>query len=197
MTGIEFFKWLAENKNNVVFLDTETSGSWNDPTSEVVELALCDYWGVSLFDSLICASVPISPDAAHVHGIYDVSASPKWSEVLPLFLSVIKDKIVVIYNKEFDMKVLQRSIEKNMSDYSDSWHVYKSVHCAMLNYAVYNAEWIDKYKNFKLKSLAYAVETEVFRASLDESVFFDLPPAHRAMGDAQRCALVARLVLIP
>ncbi len=94
-----------------VILKTQTTGI--DKTAEVVEISVIDLHGNVLLDKLVRPHSPINMIAQRVHGISNdmVSDCPTLSEVWPELLAVIKDKLVIIYNAEYHLRMLIQSCE--------------------------------------------------------------------------------------
>lgn len=91
------------------FLDTETTGL--GPDAEIVEIAILDFWGDTIVDTLVQPQRPIPADAVRIHGIRNemVNNAPRWSEVWPQVKSVIEKCPVGIYNADFDVRMLQQT----------------------------------------------------------------------------------------
>ena len=103
----EVVKWVHEFvENDYVIFDTETTGL--DSDAEVIEIAVINPQGEALLDTLVRPTIPISTDAAAVHGISDemVSSAPGFPEIYPQLKSVLADKQIAIYNDDFDKRVL-------------------------------------------------------------------------------------------
>lgn len=127
--------WLKEKP---LFLDTETTGfSVHDV---VINLALINSNGQALIDTLIRPTVPISDKAAAIHGIKnsDIQAStPSFNEILPKLTRLTKDRLILIYNADFDLRLLRQSAEK----YGGKTLPYiYNVACAMRLYAQFYGE---------------------------------------------------------
>lgn len=92
-----------------VILKTETTGI--DTTAEVLELSVIDLHGQILLNTLVRPSTSISSVASRVHGITNehVANSPTLTDVWPQLLDIIRDKIVVVYNAEYHIRMLIQS----------------------------------------------------------------------------------------
>jgi len=92
-----------------IFLDTETTGL--DPRAEIVEIALIDYDGAVLLDSLVKPTRRIPWDATRVHNISNemVADAPTWAELWPHAQALLAGRRVGIYNAEFDLRMIQQS----------------------------------------------------------------------------------------
>ena len=115
-----FLKALAIHKaknikfQSPLFLDTETTGLSND--AEVVEISFIDSNGSVLLDTLIKPDNPISSGAERIHGISneDVKTAPNLYDVWNnKIIDIIKNKIICVYNFNFDSRVLLYSLCKN------------------------------------------------------------------------------------
>ena len=100
-------KWAREQltQKDWVILDTETTGLYD---AEIVEIAIIDRTEETLLDTLIKPSIPIPAEVTEIHGITDemVATAPSFPTVYPRIVEVLKDKRVIIYNAEFDIKIL-------------------------------------------------------------------------------------------
>lgn len=189
MHGFEFFQWLYSVRDRVVFLDTETTGKWDDPLAECCEVAVCNYWGHPIFETLVRTVRPVQESATAIHGILDsdLDAGMMTYDLYGELAAVLRDKILVIYNSEFDVKVLNQTLNDS------GWLTAASVHCAMQAYVEYHGEYMPKYGKYKFKSLQFAFEQECDRQGYVLDMFGYR--VHRAMGDAQRTAAVCRWVV--
>jgi DNA polymerase-3 subunit epsilon len=99
--------WAREqlSQNDWAILDTETTGLYD---AEIVEIAIINYLGEILLDTLIKPSIPIPAEVTEIHGITDemVADSPTFLEVYSRIDAALKDKRVIIYNAAFDIKIL-------------------------------------------------------------------------------------------
>jgi len=176
----EFREMIGQN--NWVILDTETTGLHKP--AEVVEIAILDWTGAVLLDTLIRPKLDIPPDAIAIHHITNemVQTAPTWPEIKPKVLEAIKEKDVVVYNAKYDRHMLHSS-DDNWAIPRFDYHAVSNWHCAMEWYASHFGEWNDYYKSFRWVRLeAAAAHFGV------ESIY----PAHRAMADADT---TRRLVL--
>lgn len=99
------------NLQNVPFLvlDTETTGLSNQ--AEICQIAIVDHTGRVLLDQLVKPTLPIPIGATQIHGITDevVVNQPTWQTVRERVISLIKGKVVVAYNADFDLRMLLQS----------------------------------------------------------------------------------------
>ena len=105
----EDFKYFLKNKDKFIILDTETTGL--DYTDEIVEISIIDMDGNVLLDTLIYTNVDISPEASNVNGIIKemLSGKPTIKDLTPKLNEIFKDKTVLIYNEDFDTRMLYQS----------------------------------------------------------------------------------------
>jgi DNA polymerase III epsilon subunit-like protein len=92
-----------------VFLDTETTGL--DNNAEIVEISIVDYDGSVLLDTLVKPRNRIPNDVMRVHGITNelVATAPGWIIVWPKVEAVLRDRLVGIYNAEYDVRMFKQS----------------------------------------------------------------------------------------
>lgn len=98
--------WLATEP---LFLDTETTGL--GPEDEICQIAIVDHRGNVVLESLVKPSVPIGVEAQRVHGITDemVKGALTFCQVWPLVGELLAKRDVVIYNADFDLRMLRQS----------------------------------------------------------------------------------------
>jgi DNA polymerase-3 subunit epsilon len=169
MTTNTFETMIA--RGNWLVLDTETTGLARP--AEICQIAVVDARGVVRLDTLVKPVLPIPADATRIHGITnaDVTDAPSWTHVSKQLAALIDGCDVIIYNAEYDRKLMHLSDEAaglGKTTYQDSarWH------CAMLWYA---AHWGEKgkYGDPKWQSLSKAMIQQKLPVS----------NAHNALGD--------------
>lgn len=136
-----------QNPDDYVILDTETTGL---STPQAVEICVIDLSGKTLFNSRLKPFIPIELEATRVHGItnHDVSHCLRFYDVYSEFQFVTRNKILLIYNAAFDLKVLKNTYSSN----SLLIPKFKS-ECVMLAYSEFVGEWNDYFKNYKWQKL--------------------------------------------
>jgi len=178
------FREMFRN-NNYVVLDTETTGLHRP--AEVVEIAILDWTGAVLLDTLIRPKLDIPPDAIAIHRITNemVQTSPTWPEIKPKVLAAIKGRDVLVYNAKYDRHMLHSSDDNwalGPTDYKESANWF----CAMEWYAQFFGEWNEYYRSFrwvKLESAAAKFGVETIYAP------------HRALADADTTLRLCRAVI--
>lgn len=135
-------QWLEDDP---LFLDTETTGL--DSRAELCELAVLDRQGAPILVTLIRPTVPIPAGATWVHGITDrdVAAAPTFAEAWPSVRALLAGRDVVVYNADFDSRLLSQSAEASHLA-PVAWHTDAGLpgqprwRCAMKLYAQFHAE---------------------------------------------------------
>jgi DNA polymerase-3 subunit epsilon len=171
-----------------VFLDTETTGL--DDDAQVVEIAIVDSTGAVLFESLVKPTVPVDPEAAAIHGIGPdrLASAPAWPEIADRVRAVLEGKTVVIFNSDFDTRLLQQTATAHSEamgldayDEAVKWILDLETVCAMYRAAdVYGAT--NQYGTISLINAAAAAGVE-FQGR-----------AHSAAGDAATTAALWRVM---
>jgi DNA polymerase III subunit epsilon len=116
---------------NPLFLDTETTGLGSD--AEIVEVAIIDSKGNSVYESLVKPSRKIPRDAVQIHGITDqmVQDAPKWSEIWFQINDILLGRYTGIYNADFDLRMMKQT--HSLSGLS--WSGLSNTFCIMKLYA--------------------------------------------------------------
>ena len=136
-----------------IVLDTETTGL-NEP--EACQVAWVHEDGTS-FVGLCKPTKSIEQGAFNVHHISNemVANAPSIVDLMVRMPLSLDDVSVVIYNANFDTKVVERSCAAGGSNFS--FH-NKTVHDAMLMYAAFRGEWNDYRGNYKWWKLGEAIK---------------------------------------
>jgi DNA polymerase-3 subunit epsilon len=149
-----------------VILDTETTGTLE--FDEIVQVAILSSDGKTLLDTLVRPTQPIPFAATAIHGITndDVEDAPQFPEVYEKIEEIIHKKTLVIYNSQFDVRLIRQSLAKHNLlplgldlDYVD---------CAMLMYSAWVGEFWP-YGGYKWQKLESGDHTALgdCRATLD------------------------------
>ena len=162
-----------------VYLDTETTGL--KQYDQICDIAVIDTDGTTLLDVLVKPTIAISQGASAIHHITDsdVETAPMFDDILPRVLEVVKDRILVIYNRAYDLRMIEqaaRAVSINLDDIG-----YESAHCAMELFAQFYGEWNDYHQSFRWQKLNFAAR----------HFGIPLPPdLHRARADTELTRLV-------
>ena len=152
-----------------VVLDTETTGLGS--YDEIIEIALVNHQGNVIYESLVRPTIEIPPDSTRINRIFNemVKSSPSWKEVWNQVQPLLSRKPVVIYNSEFDVRLMQQSHRIARIPWTN---VFTPV-CLMKLYAAFLGEW-NSYKNdFRFVTLEKAGALSGIQ----------LPNSHRATDD--------------
>ena len=79
-----------------------------------------------------------------------VNDAPTWPEVFPRFQNLIQGKTLVIYNAEYDLRLLRQT--SHAHNQTDIIPIHK-IHCAMLIYSEFFGEWNDYRQSFRWQRL--------------------------------------------
>lgn len=186
-------QWLLRQP---LFFDTETTRF----DGEIVDLAIVDHEGKVLLSTLVRACEPISEGAGAVHHITDemLADAPTFDAVWAEFKRMTTGKLVVIYNKKFDLRMLQLSalaypeIKQEVVDWTTIPFSYyltpttepnhrPSFVCAMELYAAYRGIPNSRARGYKWWKLDEAMKQ--CGIECDEQV-------HRAASDAELTRLL-------
>lgn len=143
-------------KKEIVFLDTETTGLYNADAIEISVISLNHTGEKSyLFNSKIKTQKEITKEAFNVHNISieDLKTAPNFKEVYDDLKEVLKNKIVIIYNKGFDLNILN-----NMCFDIGKEAILNSEDCFCLMelYAVWYGEFNSYFGSYKWQKLTSA-----------------------------------------
>lgn len=162
-----------------VVLDTETTGLHD---GEIVQIAIINQAGRVLLDTLVKPVYRIPPDATAIHGITNaqVRNAPGWSQVYPEVNAICSGQTVVIYNADYDLRMIRQSCEAASITPRHAWATV----CAMEWYAQFYGDWNDYRRSFRWQKLTSACRHQ----NIDEDAIN--APAHSALGDCLRTLAV-------
>lgn len=162
---------------NPLFLDTETTGI--GLSDVVIEVAVVDAAGEKLYESLINPERPIPEESSKVNGITDemVKDFPTLKQAWADIEAVLKNRVIGIYNAEFDMRLLKQSVLLA----GLPWTLQENqAFCVMKLFAAWYGEWNKRHSDFKSQKLEFA----------GQFCNLDLPNSHRSLDDARLTAAV-------
>lgn len=161
-------KEMFNNKGNYVILDTETTGLDYDDT--IIELGVINLDGEVLLNTRIKTNKEIHPEAYRVHGISKEALinAPTFENIKNKLSEILENKILLIYNSDFDTRMLYQSGYKNNIKSNCLMHLY-------MEYQNYD-RWI---------SLSNALEWEGINITQD----------HSALGDCLCCLELLKSIL--
>jgi DNA polymerase-3 subunit epsilon len=164
---------------NPVFLDTETTGI--GLSDVVIEVAIVDANGETLYDNLINPEKPIPEESSKVHGITDelVQNAPTLRQAWAEIESVLKNRVIGIYNAEFDMRLLKQSVLTA----GLPWNIQeRQAFCVMKLFSAWYGEWNKRHNDFKSQKLEFA----------GNFCSLDIPNSHHALDDVRLTAALTR-----
>jgi DNA polymerase-3 subunit epsilon len=154
-----------------LYLDTETTGL--GPQAEIIEISIVNDQGAVLYDSLV-RPFGESNMMPSVHGISKkmVAGAPSWNEVWPSVEALLTDRLVGIYNREFDLRMMKQSHKRHWLP----WRLEDAnFFCIMEMYARFRGDWDPRKGGYRWHSL----ETAGILSNIH------LPNTHRASDDAR------------
>lgn len=105
--------WANEvlKKNDVVLLDTETTGV--DKKARLIDLGVINSKGSTVIDLLINPNMPIPERASEVNHIYDdmVKNSPKFEQIYSRVFDLLDGKTILAWNSNFDKRIVENEFK--------------------------------------------------------------------------------------
>ena len=151
---VESFQAVLDS-DDVVILDVETTGLGKK--DQIVEIVTINMKGEVLLNERVLPTCPIPRAASEIHGLTkrNLRNCPSWNDIDQKVREVLKDKIILAYNSEFDVRLL------NQTAYAHHKSGFLNPHkCVMIGYAYHRAE-PDKYgRGFKWHKLTDAIRYE-------------------------------------
>jgi DNA polymerase-3 subunit epsilon len=156
-------------ENRPVYLDTETTGL--ERSDEIIEITIIDDDGQVIFGSLVKPSQPIPADSTRIHGITDeeVRAARAWPVIWPEVRAALFGRLVVIYNEEFDLRMMQQTHARYRLPWKEKFNTFDLLKL----YAEFRGEWDPNRRSYRYHSLAAA----------GRHCQISLPNAHRSTAD--------------
>jgi DNA polymerase-3 subunit epsilon len=169
-------EWIASKS---VYFDTETTGI--GPNDGIIEIAVLDHDGIVLIDTLVKPIGRIPADATAIHGITNEMAktAPQWDVVWPRVEAAFTNRVVGVYNADFDLRMIRQTHQKNWISWSEPEGT--TFFCIMKLYAQFYGQWNPQQRNYRWQSLEKA----------RRQCGIPLPNSHRAKDDT----LLSRAVL--
>lgn len=121
-----------------------------------MDIAVIDCSGEILLDSLVKPTLPIPDAAKNIHGITEVmvDGAPTWAAIHDRFCQIIKGRPIVVYNKEYDHRLLLQTMASHELRPPD----LSRMDCAMLAYAEHRGDWNSYYGNYRWHALGNAAK---------------------------------------
>lgn len=145
----EAAEWASQilKRDDVLILDTETT----DLYGEIIELAMINPKGETVFNRRFKPVEPVSAGAQAVHGISTemLANEPTFAECVPDVLGLLANAgLVLIYNAAFDLARLRQTCQL----YGVEMPVIK-VDCIMEQYAAFCGQWSEYHGSYRWQPL--------------------------------------------
>lgn len=154
-----------------IFIDTETTGI--SPEDVVIEIGVVDLRGQTLYESLFKPIIPVPQSAIDIHGITEdiLENAPSWKDEWPKLSAVLQDRVVGMYNADFDLRMMKQTHARYWLDWSlDDQRFF----CVMKLYAAFYGEVSRRGRGYRFHKLEAA----------GAACGIPLPNSHRAVDDA-------------
>jgi DNA polymerase-3 subunit epsilon len=153
--SIHWAKYMVENKEKFLILDTETTGLGEKDV--IIQIGVIDLDGNIIIDSLVKPfnKKGISREATAIHGIKskDLSNAPSFGDILlELQPHIEAGKQFLIYNFDFDVRLIQQTFS---NDYLHGRLVLQG-DCIMKKYSQFVGEWNSYHGDYKFQRLPNA-----------------------------------------
>ena len=157
-SAVNKLKMIEQKMNDVVFLDTETTGL-NADVDEILQISIVNNNGDILLDSYIRPERNAEWKAAEEinHISYDmVKDAPLASDIAPRIFEIIANaKVVIAYNISFDWEFIIKTLENN--GYVLDGKV-PELKCCMKKFAEIYGEWNEEKQCYRWQKLSKAAE---------------------------------------
>ncbi|GAB4214385.1 MAG: hypothetical protein OHK0012_12330 [Synechococcales cyanobacterium] len=130
---------------DALILDTETT----DFNGYIVEMAVIDMQGRTLFNQRFNPLANISPSAQRVHGISleDLVEELSFSDRAEALAGLLRNKLICAYNASFDQKIVENECRRLNQDWGLTWQ------CLMKPYAAWVGEWNWQRQDYRWQKL--------------------------------------------
>lgn len=156
--AVNKLKTIEPKMNDVVFLDTETTGL-NSDIDEILQISIVNNNGDILLDSYIRPERNAEWKAAEEinHISYDmVKDAPLASDIAPRIFEIIANaKVVIAYNISFDWDFILRILKNNGYNVDEQVPELK---CCMKKFAEVYGEWSEERQCYRCQKLSKAAD---------------------------------------
>ena len=146
--------WEQLQEPDTLILDTETTGL--DSDAEICQIGLMSVRGDVLLDNvLVKPTRPIPAAAERIHGIATkaVAFAITFKDLAVDIRRMIDGRRVVIFNREYDYRLLRQSALAYGLDAYAAIPSSASFECAMLPYSAWVGEWNAYYASYRWQRL--------------------------------------------
>lgn len=149
---------VLDHKDRYLILDTETTGL--NKNDVLIQIAIIDLNGNELLNSLVKPTKrkQMSAESTAIHGfnMRDLANAPTFDVLRPEIDRIAAGKIVLIYNAEFDMRLIRQTTiqdECSLPRFAAT--------CVMKHYSWFVQEWSDYHNDWKYQKLPSAEHSAV------------------------------------
>lgn len=173
---LERFQNWASQPENLVILDTETTGLPKHTHAEVWQLGAISFTPAGTLLPLALNIIPVDRlrgKASEKTKVWhqDLEGQPQFLDAYPFFAALVQNKQVLSYNFSFDYDLLQNTCRQ--------WGVRNPIasgrleNCVMRTYADYRQESWHRAGNWSWVTLEHACELEGVELDFPHSALFD------------------------
>jgi len=151
---------------NTVIVDLESTGLLRqDPDTEIAQICILNIEGRPLFSMLLKPAQPMGQTVIDIHKITNeqVVNQPIFPQIAKMVSFVLKDKHVICYNADFDIRLLWHMFKK----YKIETPKVAATSCCMDYYSQWTGEWSTKKDDFKWQKLPNLIGEETHDAQVD------------------------------
>lgn len=141
---------------NYLVLDTETTGRYPE-SSEAVSIAILQSDGRVMLNTLCKPVQPIPNEAIVIHGITNEAVKSVLPFPSELVAEIVRGRKVVIYNKGYDVPLMNTSTIRAGLPMVDWWNI-ADWHCAMEGFAEIYGDWNSYRGNYRWQKLSIAAQ---------------------------------------
>lgn len=152
--AINWARHVLSTPDEWVILDTETTGLGNNDV--VIQIGVIDLDEQILLDTLLRPTKRkrMSKEAINIHGITMrmLTTAPTLSEILNTLIDISQKKKIIIYNAEFDTRLItQTAYQDNIQIPGGNWVM--NCECAMYHYSKFAGKWSDYHQSYTYQKL--------------------------------------------
>lgn len=157
--AIDFAQEILQNKDKYIILDTETTGVGRNDV--IVHIGIIDLEENVLLDTLIKPTKRkrMNIEATNIHKITMsmLKDSPSFEDILDNFLNITENKIILMYNRDFDSRLLSQTIHQDEISCDKKINMLD----VMIPYSAFVGIWNDYHKDYKWQKLPGASHSSI------------------------------------